>query len=90
MQDKWTGKRIKVGEVEFRFLKCCGRCPITTVNPATGEIEGDEPLATLRRIRLPEDRDPRQGIASLFGVHVTPDKDGVGVIKLGDSVMVSL
>jgi len=42
------------------------------------------------RIRLPEDRDPRQGIAPLFGVHVTPDKDGVGVIKLGDSVMVSL
>ena len=25
------------------------RCPITTVNPATGEIEGGEPLATLRR-----------------------------------------
>ena len=42
------------------------------------------------RIRLPEDRDPRQGIAPLFGVHVAPDVDWVGVIKLGDSVMVSL
>ena len=42
------------------------------------------------RIRLPEDRDPRQGIAPLFGLHVAPDGDWVGVIKLGDSVMVSL
>jgi len=42
------------------------------------------------RIRLPEDRDPRQGNAPLFGVHVAPDRDRVGVIKLGDSVMVSL
>lgn len=42
------------------------------------------------RIRLPEDRDPRQGIAPLFGVHVVPDGDGVGAIRLGDGVMVSL
>jgi len=42
------------------------------------------------RIRLPEDRDPRQGNSPLFGVHVAPDGDRVGVIKLGDSVIVSL
>ena len=42
------------------------------------------------RIRLPEDRDPRQGIAPLFGVHVAPNGKGVGVIRVGDSVMVSL
>jgi len=53
-------------------------------------MEGDEPLATLRRIRLPEDRDPRQGIAPLFGVHVAPYGKGVGVIRVGDIVMVSL
>ncbi|KAL9953901.1 hypothetical protein ACROYT_G041374 [Oculina patagonica] len=79
-EDNWAKKRIKVGDVEFRFLKHCGRCPITTVNPATGEKEGEEPLATLRRIRLPEDRDPRQGISPLFGVHVAPDGDGGSVV----------
>ena len=42
------------------------------------------------RIRLPEDRDPRQGIAPLFGVHVAPDINVVGVVRVGDSVMVSL
>lgn len=31
-----------------RFI-CFLRCILTTVNPATGEKEGDEPLATLRR-----------------------------------------
>ena len=38
------------------------------------------------RIRLPEDRDPRQGQSPLFGVHVTPEGSAVGVVKLGDSV----
>lgn len=64
-------------------------CLLTTVNPDTGEKEGDEPLATLRRIRLPEDRDPRQGNAPLFGVLVAPVGNAVGVIKIGDAVMVS-
>ena len=40
------------------------------------------------RIRLPEDRDPRQGQSPLFGVHVAPEGDHVGVVKLGDSVTV--
>lgn len=30
---------------DFQFLNC----QLTTVNPDTGEKEGDEPLATLRR-----------------------------------------
>ena len=41
-------------------------------------------------MRLPEDRDRRQGNSPLFGVHIAPEGDGVGVIRLGDSVMVSL
>lgn len=88
-EDKWSKKIIKIGDVEFRFLKNCGRCSLTTVNPATGEKEGNEPLATLQRIRLPEDRDPRQGRAPLFGVQFALDGDKMGVVKLGDRVMVS-
>ena len=41
------------------------------------------------RMRLPEDRDPRQGQSPLFGVHVALEGDKVGVVKVGDSVMVS-
>lgn len=41
------------------------------------------------RIRLPGDRDPRQGNAPLFGVLVAPHGNTVGVIKIGDAVMVS-
>ena len=41
------------------------------------------------RIRLPEDRDPRQGNSPFFGIHVAPEGDTVGVVKLGDVVMVS-
>ncbi|CAH3140548.1 unnamed protein product [Pocillopora meandrina] len=88
-EDNWTKKIIKIGDVEFRFLKNCGRCSLTTVNPATGEKEGNEPLATLQRIRLPEDRDPRQGRAPLFGVQFALDGDRIGVVRIGDIVMVS-
>lgn len=88
-EDKWESKMIKVGDVEFRFLNSCGRCSMTTVNPETGEKRGDEPLATLRRIRLPEDRDPRHGQSPLFGAYVAPARGGVGVLKTGDSVMIS-
>ncbi|XP_073249341.1 mitochondrial amidoxime-reducing component 1-like [Porites lutea] len=86
-EDKWSGKNIRVGDVEFRFLKDCGRCLFVTVDPDLGEKDGEEPLVTLRRIRLPEDRDPRQGQSPLFGVHVTPEGSAVGgSVKLGDSV----
>lgn len=34
---------------DFQFLNCLQRCQLTTVNPDTGEKEGDEPLETLRR-----------------------------------------
>ncbi|KAL9953903.1 hypothetical protein ACROYT_G041376 [Oculina patagonica] len=88
-EDKWeTGRRIKIGDVVFRFLNRCGRCSLPTVNPKTGEKKGLEPLVTLRRIRLPEDRDPRYGDSPLFGIYAAPDGDGVGVIRQGDSVTV--
>lgn len=88
-EDKWEGgRKIKIGDVLFRYLNRCGRCSLPIVNPKTGEKKGDEPLATLRRIRLPEDRDPRYDRSPLFGINAAPDGDGVGVIREGDTVMV--
>ena len=44
---------------------------------------------SFNRIRLPEDRDPRQGRAPLFGVQFALDGDRIGVVRTGDMVMVS-
>ncbi|MCL6691988.1 MOSC domain-containing protein [Pseudomonas sp. R3.Fl] len=49
-EDGW--KRIRIGEVEFRVAKPCGRCILTTIDPHTGERDPNrEPLATLLKYR---------------------------------------
>jgi uncharacterized protein YcbX len=42
---------LAMGEVRLRLVKPCTRCSITTVDQATGEAQGDEPLRTLRSYR---------------------------------------
>ena len=37
--------------VRLRRAKACTRCSVTTTNQATGRVEGDEPLLTLRSYR---------------------------------------
>jgi uncharacterized protein YcbX len=37
--------------VRLRRVKPCTRCAITTTNQATAEVEGDEPLRTLKSYR---------------------------------------
>ena len=39
------------GAVRLRRVKPCTRCSITTTNQATGVVEGDEPLRTLKTYR---------------------------------------
>lgn len=88
-EDKWEGgRKFKIGDVVFRYLNNCARCSLPIVNPKTGEKKGEEPLKTLRRIRLPEDRDPRYDRSPLFGINAAPDTDGMGVIRQGDAVMI--
>ncbi|MDF3931026.1 MOSC domain-containing protein [Pseudomonas citronellolis] len=49
-EDGW--KRIRIGDVEFRVAKPCGRCILTTIDPETGERNAErEPLATLLKYR---------------------------------------
>lgn len=42
---------LSVGRVRLRRVKPCMRCSITTTNQATGTVEGDEPLRTLKTYR---------------------------------------
>jgi uncharacterized protein YcbX len=53
-EDRWT--TIRVGSVVLDLVKPCARCVLTTVDQERGEVTGDEPLATLRRVRMSGDR----------------------------------
>lgn len=76
-EDTW--QRFAIGQVTFRNVKPCGRCKVTTLNPATGTF-GAEPLRTLANFR----RGPRNEV--LFGVNVCHDSDGA--IRTGTTVQV--
>ncbi|VVO23122.1 MOSC domain-containing protein [Pseudomonas fluorescens] len=67
-EDGW--KRIRIGDVEFRVVKPCSRCILTTVDPQTGLRSGDrEPLATLQKYRAQEE-------GAMFGQNLVNDGDG--------------
>lgn len=76
-EDGW--KRVRIGELEFRVVKPCSRCVITTVDQSTGEKTGREPLATLATFR-----DSPAGV--LFGQNLI--HSGPGTVRVGDAVEV--
>jgi uncharacterized protein YcbX len=75
-EDTW--KKIKIGDVVFRFAKPCARCEITTIDQATGE-KGIEPLETLGSYRTKP-----KGI--MFGQNLI--QENTGTIHVGDVVTV--
>ncbi len=75
-EDRW--RRIRIGAVEFRVVKPCGRCVVTTIDQTTGEVTA-QPLKMLGRRR-------RFGQQLVFGQNMIPD--GPGVIRAGDPVEV--
>ncbi len=76
VEDEWTGRRIRIGEVTFRVAKPNDRCLVTTIDQESGD-KGKEPLRTLGRYRN-VDQD------LLFATYLIPDNRGH--IALGDSV----
>ncbi|EDO35680.1 predicted protein [Nematostella vectensis] len=81
-EDNW--KLINIRDVQIRKIKNCDRCVLTTVDPDLGKKSGNEPLATLKRTRMPADRDPRYGDSPFFGIHTVVDN--TGNIQVGDPV----
>lgn len=75
-EDGW--KALRIGALTLRVVKPCTRCVITTQDPRTGEGQGREPLAALRKMGRLWDRMP------VFGMNVIPD--GPGVVELGQAV----
>ncbi|WP_404814087.1 MOSC domain-containing protein [Kitasatospora fiedleri] len=62
-EDGW--RRIRVGGLEFRVAKPCGRCVVTTTDQETGERRGPEPLRALGRHH-------RFGQKLVFGQNLVP------------------
>ncbi|MFI9275458.1 MOSC domain-containing protein [Kitasatospora sp. NPDC052896] len=84
-EDGW--RRLLVGELEFRAVKLCGRCVITTTDQETGLRQGPQPLRALAA-RHRFDR------KAAFGVNLIPVRPGgvtgdrLGTVRLGDRVTV--
>ncbi|RJX68967.1 MOSC domain-containing protein [Vibrio sinensis] len=79
IEDSW--KRVRIGEVEFEFVKPCERCILTTVDVDKGEFrETKEPLNTLSQFRANE----RGGV--FFGQNLVAKNEGM--IRQGDEVVV--
>lgn len=79
IEDTW--RRIKIGDVEFEFVKPCERCVMTTVDMTTYHFRtSKEPLATLKTFRA----DPRGRL--MFGENLIAINQGL--IRVGDKVEV--
>ena len=80
-EDGWA--RLRVGACEIELVKPCARCTVTTVNQDAGRFDGDEPITTLRRIRMSGNR---RVPGVLFGWNAIARR--TGRIRVGDAVEV--
>jgi uncharacterized protein YcbX len=78
-EDTW--RRVRIGGLEFRIVKPCGRCAVPTLDPMTGEaLAGNEPIGTLASFHRAADGEV------IFGQNAIPDE--IGALRLGDAVEV--
>jgi len=79
IEDTW--RRVKIGEVEFEFVKPCERCIMTTVDMTSLTFKkSKEPLRTLATFRA----DERGRL--MFGENLIATNEGI--ITVGDSIEV--
>ena len=76
-EDSW--KHISIGNVDFRVVKPCSRCVITTIDPVTAK-KSPEPLKTLATFR-------RKGNQVYFGQNLIHDMSGT--LQTGMTVTVN-
>ena len=65
--------RLRIGEVEFKLTERIDRCPATSVDTATGHLDGDVPAELTQLYGHPD-----------FGVYL--DVRSAGTIRVGDAV----
>jgi MOSC domain-containing protein len=76
-EDGW--RVLRIGAANFRVVKACDRCVLTTIDPDTAG-RGKEPLTTLARHR-------RWDGKTWFGINLIPDSPGV-TLHAGDEIEV--
>jgi len=76
-EDKW--KALNIGQISMSGVKLCDRCILTTVDPATGERAGKEPLETLSEYRKWDNK-------VYFGMNLIHTEQGI--LNIGDEVVV--
>lgn len=76
-EDDW--RRLRIGAAEFRVVKGCDRCVVTTLDPETAAA-GKEPIRALSTHRAWDGK-------TWFGVQLIPDTPGAR-LTLGDEVEV--
>lgn len=75
--DEWA--QVRVGNTILDIVKPCARCTVTQVDQRTGARASDEPLQTLRSLRMSADR---RVPGVLFGWNATAAQ--TGTIRVGD------
>jgi uncharacterized protein len=79
IEDCW--RLIQIGEIQFKVVRPCSRCIITTIDQSEGNKNSlKEPLNTLGTFRQLSE----QGV--MFGVNLIPQDEGI--IQLGDRLEV--
>ena len=82
-EDSWS--HVRIGDVEFRCLKKCGRCPVPNIDPFSGVKDKEEPLKTLKEFRqVSQDETIIYGQSPIMGRNLGTEDHGV--IKVGDVV----
>ncbi len=77
-EDEW--RCIQIGNSTFEYVKLCGRCKVTTIDPNTAEM-GKEPLRTLATYRA-------IGKNVCFGSYWKLVESNDNTIRLGDEIKV--
>jgi len=78
-----TFGHYQIGELAALGNKLCARCQVPTIDQATGERTGSEPLTTLAQFRTIEGK-------VMFGMNLIPRLGAQGpTIRLGDPVAVT-
>ena len=75
---------LRINGVTLRMVKPCSRCAITTTDQQTGEVDGVEPLRTLKEYRW-----DRQLRGVLFGQNAIVVRGAGERLRVGDEFSVS-
>lgn len=88
-EDTWTDV-IRIGGATLDYAKPCNRCLSVQIDPATGVLEPEGPLGTLKSYRQWDRADKRRraklGDSPIFGQHFGIVEKGA--VKVGDEVFV--